>query len=284
MKRLGIFLSILLLNACAIRIGLQEYVRSEAYTSGPLQVVLDCTISTIYEDSGAQQTGFSEDYNNEVCEAFADEVRVFAKYEQIGEVLEPVIITLGGQYGRDISTSKIYLDERGGRLDGEIKLPKSQGKTVPFKTLPQSDLSYLIKELSESKAHREALSSIKKGTTVFGPSFYDQVKALPVATNFPLVADNPILLISINGQKITDSLQLKSNIKSTAQGVGSLIASGLLTGGTLGLVRYEKMGSAVAVHAVLIDEASEIVWSKTSGGRLWDNLSETAKGIFDRIE
>lgn len=281
MKRISIFLSILLLNACAtMQTGLQTYVRSETYTPGPIQVVLDCTISTFYDDSGTQRTGFSENYNNEVCEAFADEVRAFAKTEKIGEVLEPVTITLGGQYGRNVSTAKIFIDDRDGRLDGVIKLPKSQGKTIPFNTLPQANLPHLIKELSEGERYGSLMGSVKYNHMSLGGQFYSEVKALPVTTNFPLVEGSPILLININGQKLTDSLQSKATRNSVIQGVGTALITGLLTGGNYIASSRQKMGSVVAVNAVLIDEAGEIVWTRISGGELRRDLSATARSIF----
>lgn len=279
-KNICVFLALSSLLACTAspRINLQTYLQP-----GPLQVVLDCSISTFYDDDGTKKSGFSENYNNAVCEAFAAEVRNYVGSNGLGEVLEPVTITLGGQYGRDFETTKIFIDERKGRLDGKIRLPKSQGKTIPFNTLPQADLPYLIKELSESKAYRSRLKDVKFDGVSLGGEFYSEVSSFPVLTRFPLVRETPILLININGQKLTDSLQTSGTLKSVAQGVGTAVITGLLTGGSYIGSAYQKSGSVVAVNAVMIDSEGQIIWNRISGGKLNPNLTRTAERIFGFI-
>ena len=143
-------LAFLFLCSCA---GLNE--QGEYHVKpGPLQVVIDCSISTFYEEDGNKKTGFSENYNSEVCEAFATAVRRHLNAEGITQVVEPITITLGGQFGRDVSTSKIFIGDGVGRLDGVIKLPKSQGKTIPFNTLPQGDLPIAVGSAPEARALR----------------------------------------------------------------------------------------------------------------------------------
>jgi len=279
-KRLGVLLTLILLQACttAPRINLQTFVKP-----GPLQVVLDCSISTFYTEDGTTEEGFSENYNNAVCEAFADEVRAFMGSNGLADVLEPVTITLGGQYGRDIETTKVFIDKRDGRLDGKIRLPKSQGKTIPFNTLPQADLPYLIKELSESKTYRSRLNDVKYDGVPLGGEFYNEVSSFPVITRFPLVQETPVLLININGQKLTDALQTSGTLKSVAQGVGTAVVTGLLTGGSYIGSAWKKSGSVVAVNAVMIDEDGQIVWNRISGGKLGPDLPKTAERIFGFI-
>ena len=65
-----------------------------------------------------------------------------------------------------------------------------------------------------------------------------------------------------------------------AQGVGTSVVTGLLTGGNYILAAWEKSGTAVVVSAVLVDESGEIVWTRTSGGRLSDKLPRSARFIF----
>lgn len=279
-KSVGLSLIFLLLTACAtaIRVNLQTFVKP-----GPLQVVLDCSISTFYKEDGTTEEGFSENYNIAVCEAFADEVRTFIGSNSPAEVLEPVTITLGGQYGRNYETTNVFIDKRDGRLDGKIRLPKSQGKTIPFNTLPQADLPYLIKDLSESNPYRSRLNDVKYRGESLGQNFYNEVSSLPVMTRFPLVQKTPILLINVNGQKLTDALQTVGTLKSVAQGVGTAVVSGLLSGGSVIGSSWTKSGSVVAVNAVMIDEDGQIVWNRISGGKLDSDLSKTAERIFGFI-
>ncbi len=111
-------------------------------------------------------------------------------------------------------------------------------------------------------------------------NFNDEVKALPFTRAAGLVPKTSILFLNINGQKLTDSVRSSSNLKKMAQGVGTSVVTGLLTGGNYILAAWEKSGSAVVVSAVLVDESGEIVWTRTSGGRLSDKLPRSARFIF----
>lgn len=284
-KLAGLFIFISIsLSACAMQTGLKKYTKSEEYSTGPLQVVLDCSISTFYEEDDAKKTGFSENYNNAVCEAFAEEVKDFVTTEEIGEVLEPVTITLGAQFGGDIKTTKIFVDERSGRLDGEIKLPKSQGKTIAYNTLPQGNLPHLIMKLTNEEPYKRAMSNVRYMGAPLGLDFNQDVRNLPVATQFPLVRGIPILLLNINGQKLTDSLQTQAKVRGLVQGVGTAVISGLLTGGSYIVSARQRGASVVAVNAVLVDESGDIVWTRTSGGQLGEDLPRTASSIFYNIK
>jgi hypothetical protein len=278
LKKYYVVLALLFLCSCAALPG-QYYVKP-----GPLQVAIDCSISTFYDDSGTKKTGFSENYNLEVCEAFATAVRQHVRAGGIGEVVEPVTITLGGQFGRDVSTSKIFIGDGIGRLDGVIKLPKFQGKTIPFNTLPQGDLPYRIKKLTETSPYRGQVAEIKHKSTGLMGDFYTVVPALPVAMNFPLVGGAPVMMISIEGQKLSDSLQASGTMRSIAQGVGTAVITGLLTGGSYIGSAWQESGSAIAVNVVMIDEEGKIASNRITGGKLRKDLDKMAKTIFGYIK
>ena len=273
-------LLIFLLSSCAWQSGLRTYVNSDEFPKTITQVILDCSIATLYEENDTRKEGFSADFNVEVCEAFAEEVRSFMSAEAAGKVLEPVVITLGAQYGGDIKKPKILIDESDGRVDGDIELPMLDGRTIAYRALPQGDLPYLIKKLAESEPHSTLRTIVMYDNFVLKDNFNDEVKALPVTQGTGLVPQTSILFLNINGQKLTDSVRSSSNLKKVAQGVGTSVVTGLLTGGNYILAAWEKSGSAVVVSALLVDESGEIVWTRTSGGRLSDQLPRSARFIF----
>ena len=156
MKIRNVNVSLLLivsLSGCATQSGLRTFVNSDDFPKTSTQVILDCSITTLYEENGAIKEGFSADFNVEVCEAFADEFRSFMSAEAAGKVLEPVVITLGAQYGGDLKKPKILIDESEARVDGDIELPMLDGRTIAYSALPQGDLPHLINKLSESEPH-----------------------------------------------------------------------------------------------------------------------------------
>ena len=269
-----------LLSGCAWQSGLRTYVNSDDFPKTTTQVILDCSITTLYEENDTRKEGFSADFNVEVCEAFADEVRSFMSAEAAGQILEPVIITLGAQYGGDIKKPKILIHDDAERVDGDIELPMLDEEKIAYRALPQGDLPYLIKELSESEPHSALRTLVMYDNFVLRDNFNDEVKALPFIRGTGLVPQTSILFLNINGQKLTDSVRSSSNLKKLAQGVGTSVVTGLLTGGNYILAAWEKSGSAVVVSAVLVDESGEIVWIRTSGGRLSDKLPRSARFIF----
>ena len=274
------FLFIFILSGCAWQSGLRAYVNSDEFPKTTTQVILDCSITTLYEENDTRKEGFSADFNVEVCEAFAEEVRSFMSAEAVGKVLEPVVITLGAQYGGDIKKPKILIDESDGKVDGDIEIPMLDGRTIAYSALPQGDLPYLIKELTESEPHNTLRTIVMYDNFVLKDNFNDEVKALNFTRVTGLVQQAPILFLNVNGQKLTDCMRSSSNLKKVAQGVGTSVVTGLLTGGNYIVGAWEKSGSAVVVSAVLVDEDGEIVWTRTSGGRLSDNLSRSARFIF----
>ena len=275
-----VLLLIFSLSGCAWQSGLRTYVNSDEFPKTTTQVILDCSITTLYEENDARNEGFSADFNLEVCEAFANEVRSFMSAEAAGKVLEPVTITLGAQYGGDIKKPKILVAESAARVDGDIQLPMLDGRTIAYSALPQGDLPYLIKELTESEPHSALRTIVMYDNFVLRSNFNDEVKALPFTRGAGLVPQTSILFLNINGQNLTDSVRSSSNLKKMAQGVGTSVVTGLLTGGNYVLAAWEKSGSAVIVSAVLVDESGEIVWTRTSGGRLSDKLPRSARFIF----
>ena len=283
MKIRNVNVSLLLivsLSGCATQSGLRTFVNSDDFPKTSTHVILDCSITTLYEENGAIKEGFSADFNVEVCEAFADEVRSFMSAEAAGKVLEPVVITLGAQYGGDLKKPKILIDESDARVDGDIELPMLDGRTIAYSALPQGDLPHLIKKLSESEPHSALRTLAMYDNFVLRDNFNDEVKALPFTQGTGLVPQTSILFLNINGQQLTDSVRSSSNLKKMAQGVGTSVVTGLLTGGNYILAAWEKSGSAVVVSAVLVDESGEIVWTRTSGGRLSDKLPRSARFIF----
>ena len=273
-------LFIVSLSGCATQSGLRTFVNSDDFPKTSTQVILDCSITTRYEEKGAIKEGVSADFNVEVCEAFADEVRSFMSAEAAGKVLEPVVITLGAQYGGDLKKPKILIDKSDARVDGDIELPMLDGRTIAYSALPQGDLPHLIKKLSESEPHSALRTLAMYDNFVLRDNFNDEVKALPFTQGTGLVPQTSILFLNINGQQLTDSVRSSSNLKKMAQGVGTSVVTGLLTGGNYILAAWEKSGSAVVVSAVLVDESGEIVWTRTSGGRLSDKLPRSARFIF----
>ena len=273
-------LLIVSLSGCATQSGLRTFVNSDDFPKTSTQVILDCSITTLYEENGAIKEGFSADFNVEVCEAFADEVRSFMSAEAAGKVLEPVVITLGAQYGGDLKKPKILIDKRDARVDGDIELPMLDGRTIAYSALPQGDLPHLIKKLSESEPHSALRTLAMYDNFVLRDNFNDEVKALPFTQGTGLVPQTSILFLNINGQQLTDSVRSSSNLKKMAQGVGTSVVTGLLTGGNYILAAWEKSGTAVVVSAVLVDESGEIAWTRTSGGRLSDKLPRSARFIF----
>lgn len=283
MKIRNVNVSLLLivsLSGCATQSGLRTFVNSDDFPKTSTQVILDCSITTLYEKNGAIKEGFSADFNVEVCEAFADEVRSFMSAEAAGKVLEPVVITLGAQYGGDLKKPKILIEKSDARVDGDIELPMLDGRTIAYSALPQGDLPHLIKKLSESEPHSALRTLAMYDNFVLRDNFNDEVKALPFTQGAGLVPQTSILFLNINGQQLTDSVRSSSNLKKMAQGVGTSVVTGLLTGGNYILAAWEKSGSAVVVYAVLVDESGEIVWTRTSGGRLSDKLPRSARFIF----
>ena len=283
MKRRNVSVSLLLivsLSGCATQSGLRTFVNSDDFPKTSTQLILDCSITTIYEENDTTKEGFSADFNVEVCEAFADEVRSFMSAEAAGKVLDPVIITLGAQFGGDLKKTQILIDESEARVDGDIELPMLDGRTIAYSALPQGDLPYLIKQLTESEPHSALRSLVMYDNFVLRGNFNDEVKALPFTRAAGLVPKTSILFLNINGQKLTDSVRSSSNLKKMAQGVGTSVVTGLLTGGNYILAAWEKSGSAVVVSAVLVDDSGEIVWTRTSGGRLSDKLPRSARFIF----
>ena len=283
MKIRNVNVSLLLivsLSGCATQSGLRTFANSDDFPKTSTHVILDCSITTLYEENGAIKEGFSADFNVEVCEAFADEVRSFMSAEAAGKVLDPVIITLGAQFGGDLKKTQILIDESEARVDGDIELPMLDGRTIAYSALPQGDLPYLIKQLTESEPHSALRSLVMYDNFVLRGNFNDEVKALPFTRAAGLVPKTSILFLNINGQKLTDSVRSSSNLKKMAQGVGTSVVTGLLTGGNYILAAWEKSGSAVVVSAVLVDESGEIVWTRTSGGRLSDKLPRSARFIF----
>lgn len=273
-------LLIVSLSGCATQSGLRTFVNFDDFPKTSTQVILDCSITTLYEENDAIIEGFSADFNVEVCEAFGDEVRSFMSDEAAGKVLDPVIITSGAQFGGDLKKTQILIDESDARVDGDIELPMLDGRTIAYSALPQGDLPYLIKELTESEPHSALRSLVMYDNFVLRGNFNDEVKALPFTRAAGLVPKTSILFLNINGQKLTDSVRSSSNLKKMAQGVGTSVVTGLLTGGNYILAAWEKSGSAVVVSAVLVDESGEIVWTRTSGGRLSDKLPRSARFIF----
>jgi hypothetical protein len=276
----ALLLLIFLLSSCAWQSGLRTYVNSDDFPKTSTQVILDCSITTLYEENDSTKEGFSADFNLEVCEAFADEVRSFMSDEAAGKVLDPVIITLGAQFGGDLKKTQILIDESDARVDGDIELPMLDRRTIAYSALPQGDLPYLIKELTESEPHSALRSLVMYDNFVLRGNFNDEVRALPFTRAAGLVPKTSILFLNINGQKLTDSVRSSSNLKKMAQGVGTSVVTGLLTGGNYILAAWKKSGSAVVVSAVLVDESGEIVWTRTSGGRLSDKLPRSARFIF----
>ena len=154
------------------------------------------------------------------------------------------------------------------------------GRTIAYSALPQGDLPHLIKKLSESEPHSALRTLAMYDNFVLRDNFNDEVKALPFTQGMGLVPQTSILFLNINGQQLTDSVRSSSNLKKMAQGVGTSVVTGLLTGGNYILAAWEKSGSAVVVSAVLVDESGEFVWTRTSGGRLSDKLPRSARFIF----
>ena len=271
---------IFVLSGCAWQSGLRAYLNSDDFPNTTTQVILDCSITTLYQEDDTKKEGFSADFNVEVCEAFAEEVRSFISAETAGTVLEPVVVTLGAQYGGDIKKPKILIDESDGRVDGDIELPMLDGRAIAYSALPQGDLPYLVKELTESEPYSTLRTIVMYDNFILKDNFNDEVKALPFNRGTALVPQTSTLFLNINGQKLTDSVRSSSNLKKMAQGVGTSVVTGLLTGGNYMVVAWEKSGSAVVVSAVLVDESGEIVWTRTSGGRLSDKLPRSARFIF----
>jgi hypothetical protein len=264
--------------------GLRSYVQSEDFSTSKVQVVLDCSITTFYDDGGTKKSAFSENYNQEICEAFAAEVRSFMKGEGKSEVLEPVTITLGGQYGGATKSTNIIIDDDNGRLAGVVLLPKSQGKTIAFNALPQGTISSEVKDLAESDQYRSQMKEARYNSYAMAGDFHEEIRSLTTSVKFPLVKSVPILLINIDGQKLTETVQSAATTKSVLQGTATAVVSGLLTGGNYIYSAWDRADSVIGLNALMINENGHIVWNRVTGGPLRKDPMDTASVIFGYIK
>ena len=191
---------------------------------------------------------------------------------------------MGGQYGGATKTTNIAIDDNNGQLLGEIVLPKSQGKTISFNALPQGQLSSDIKRLVDSDRYRSQMKEARYNSYSMAADFHEEVRALTTSVGFPLVRGAPILLINIDGQKLTQTVQSSATTKSVLQGTATAVVTGLLTGGNYIYSSWNRADSVVGINALIIDEKGDIVWNRVTGGPLRRDLNDTASAIFGYIK